>query len=384
MVEKYTAVAVQTIIRHVREPEWREAIVRENINRYLSLMDYVSCRWGQAKLYVLPEFSLTGVEHVRSVEEWCEIAIQVPGPELEPLADFAKQNKAYVAGGTMEYDPAYPGRWFNSAYLFGPTGDLELRYRKVNGADVQGHATYSTPTGLYDLYVKQEGGENAVFPVVDTEIGRLALINCYDINFPEMPRTFAQYGAEILLHCTGEPYGPHRDSWEMSRRTRAFENCMYVISSNHGGYVAQVSGDVFADSPGLNFQQRRSGEIAPLHRSHGGSEIVDFNGKIVGQSPNPGEALAIGPVDLKALREKRTEIRGNVLAQSRTEIYAKEYKKHQATGINHWLENPIAHKSEARQNTEAVIARYLRDGVYAPPEELGNDREPEKQNTALT
>ena len=35
MVEKYTAVAVQTIIRHVREPEWREAIVRENINRYL-------------------------------------------------------------------------------------------------------------------------------------------------------------------------------------------------------------------------------------------------------------------------------------------------------------------------------------------------------------
>ena len=199
-----------------------------------------------------------------------------------------------------------------------------------------------------------------------------------------MPRTFAQYGAEILLHCTGEPYGPHRDSWEMSRRTRAFENCMYVISSNHGGYVAQVSGDVFADSPGLNFQQRRSGEIAPLHRSHGGSEIVDFNGKIVGQSPNPGEALAIGPVDLKALREKRIEIRGNVLAQSRTEIYAKEYKKHQATGINHWLENPIAHKSEARQNTEAVIARYLRDGVYAPPEELGNDREPEKQNTALT
>ena len=385
MIEKYTAVAVQTIIRHVREPEWREAIVRENVNRYLSLMDYVSCRWGQAKLYVLPEFSLTGVEHVRSVEEWTQIAIQIPGPELEPIANFAKHNKAYVAGGTMEYDPNYPGRWFNSAYLYGPTGELVLRYRKVNGADVQGHATYSTPTGLYDLYVKNEGGENAVFPVVDTEIGRLALINCYDINFPEMPRTFAQYGAEILLHCTGEPYGPHRDSWEMSRRTRAFENCMYVISSNHGGYVAQVAGDVFADSPGLNFQQRRSGEIAPLHRSHGGSEIVDFNGKIVGQSPNPGEALAIGPIDLQALREKRNEVRGNILAQARTEIYAKEYKEHQATGINRWLDKPIAHKTEARKSTEAVISRYLRDGIYVAPEvyEVSVD-EDEEQNRALT
>ncbi|MGY8937931.1 MAG: nitrilase-related carbon-nitrogen hydrolase [Alphaproteobacteria bacterium] len=383
MIEKYTAVAVQTIIRHVREPEWREAVVRENVNRYLSLMDYVSCRWGQAKLYVLPEFSLTGVEHVRSVEEWTQIAIRIPGPELEPIANFAKHNKAYVAGGTMEFDPAYPGRWFNSAYLFGPTGELELRYRKVNGADVQGHATYSTPTGLYDLYVKNEGGENAVFPVVDTEIGRLALINCYDINFPEMPRTFAQYGAEILLHCTGEPYSPHRDSWEMSRRTRAYENSMYVISSNHGGYVAQVAGEVFTDSPGLNFQQRRSGEIAPMHRSHGGSEIVDFNGKIVGQAPNPGEALAIGSIDLKALRERRAEVRGNILAQSRTEIYAKEYARNQGTGINHWLDKPIAHKSEARQNTEAVIDRYLKDGVYAAPE--GYDLEIDtEQPTALT
>ena len=210
------------------------------------------------------------------------------------------------------------------------------------------------------------------------------MINCYDINFPEMPRTFAQYGAEILLHCTGEPYGPHRDAWEMSRRTRAYENSMYVISSNHGGYVAQVAGDVFADSPGLNFQQRRSGEIAPMHRSHGGSEIVDFNGKIVGASPNPGEALAIGPIDLKALREKRAEVRGNVLAQSRTEIYAKEYSRHQATGINRWLDKPIAHKSEARQSTEAVIDRYLRDGVYAPPDGYDLELASNEQNTALT
>ena len=86
---------------------------------------------------------------------------------------------------------------------------------------------------------------------------------------------------------------------------------------------------------------------------------------------------------MKALRERRAEVRGNILAQSRTEIYAKEYARNQGTGINHWLDKPIAHKSEARQNTEAVIDRYLKDGVYAAPE--GYDLEIDtEQPTALT
>ena len=134
----------------------------------------------------------------------------------------------------MEFDPNYLGRWFNSAYLYDPKGDLIIRYRKVNGADCQGHTTYSTPPGLYDLYVKTEGGEDALFPVVDTPIGRLCMINCFDINFPEMIRTFAMRGAEVLLHVTGEPYAPHRESWEMSRRTRAYETRCILFQPTTG------------------------------------------------------------------------------------------------------------------------------------------------------
>ncbi|MFP6732880.1 MAG: nitrilase-related carbon-nitrogen hydrolase [Rhodospirillales bacterium] len=368
MITPYTAVAVQTVIRHVKDPAWRDEIVRENVNRSLSLMDYVSHRFGAAKLFVLPEFSLTGAEHLRTVDEWTKVALQIPGPELDPLAQFARDNDAYVGGGTMEYDPNYPGRWFNSAYLFGPTGELLIRYRKINGADVQGHTTYSTPPALYDLYVKTEGGEDALFPVVDTPIGRLGVINCYDINFPEMVRTFALHGAEVLLHVTGEPYSPHRDIWEMSRRTRAFENIMYIISANHGGYVAQIAGDTFADAPGLNFQQRMEGEIAPLQRSHGGSKIVDFNGNVVGQSQSPGEALALGSIDIEALRERRAEINGNILAQVRSELYAKEYARHRASPLNRWLDHPIQDRSEGSLNTREVIERYIRNGVYVAPE----------------
>ena len=368
MIAPYTAVAVQTVIRHVREPAWADAVIRDNVNRYLSIMDYVKHRWGSAKLFVLPEFSLTGAEHGRSVEEWIKVAHRIPGPEIEPIANFARANDAYVAGGTMEYDPNYPGRWFNTAYLFDPRGELILRYRKLNGADVQGVGNNSNPTGLYDLYVKTEGGEDALFPVVDTPIGRLALIICYDINFPEMVRACAMRGAEVMINPTGEPYAPHREAWEMSRRTRAYENLVYMISANHGGYAAQIDGDIFADTPGLIFQQRRDGEIAPLRRSHGGSKIVDFNGRVVGQAQSPGEALATGAIDIQALRERRAELRNNILAQSRSEIYAREYARHRGSPLNRWLDHPIQDKREGTQNTREVIDRYLRDGVYAAPE----------------
>ena len=57
---------------------------------------------------------------------------------------FARHNDAYVAGGTMEYDPDYPGRWFNTAFLFDPKGELVPWYRKINDADEAGVATIRT------------------------------------------------------------------------------------------------------------------------------------------------------------------------------------------------------------------------------------------------
>ena len=248
-----------------------------------------------------------------------------------------------------------------------------MRYRKINGADVQGVGNNSNPTGLYDLYVATEGGDGALFPVIDTKIGRLALITCYGINFPEMVRALAMRGAEVLLLCTGEPYAPHREPWEMGRRTRAFENAMYIVSANHGGYASQISGAVFADTPGLNFQQRRDGEIAPLHRSHGGSEVVDFNGGVIGRAHSPGEALAKGSIDIAALRRRRAEMRDNVVAQTRSEIYAREYAAHQGSPLNRWLDNPIQEKREGLRNTRDVIDRYLRDEVYVPPAVAAED-----------
>ena len=76
----------------------------------------------------------------------------------------------------------------------------------------------------------------------------------------------------------------------------------------------------------------------------------------------------MGSIDIQALRERRGEVRGNILAQVRSEIYAKEYAKHRASPLNRWLDRPIQDKSEGSQNTREVIERYLKEGVYMPPE----------------
>lgn len=75
-------------------------------------------------------------------------------------------------------------------------------------------------------------------------------------------------------------------------------------------------------------------------------------------------------------------MRDNFLAQSRTELYAREYAKHQGTPLNRWVDKPIGHKSEARAETEAVIARYLKEGIYAPPAGY-EDPEAERKKRAL-
>ena len=170
----------------------------------------------------------------------------------------------------------------------------------------------------------------------------------------------------------------------MSRRTRAYENCMYVISSNHGGYAAQLSGDVFADSPGLNFRSGGTEKSRPCTVPTADPRSSTSTARSRPRLRTPARRwLSVpsicGPCGRSAWRYATTS-----LVQSRTEIYAREYTRHKATGINRWLETPIAHKSEARQSTEAVIARYLRDGVYTPPEGYQPASRSEEQNSALT
>lgn len=364
MPDSYRVALLQTQIRHVGSVESKAKIVRENINRARSLIEYTGIRWGDTKLVVLPEWSLTGSAHTRSIEEWEKIALELPGPELELLADAAREFGVYIAGGTMEFDPSWPGRYFNTAYLLDPSGELILRYRKLNGAPQQGQNNYSTPGDLLKAYEDRYGMEG-IFPVVDTEIGRLAACVCYDVNSPEVANILAMRGAEVIIHPTGEPDAPHRDAWEMGRRTRAYENCCYWISVNHGAYLSPIDDNTFSDNDFPLFQEAKNAEIAPMFRTRGGSEIVDFNGHPVGGIYHAGEAVVQTAVDLSALRRRRAELNWQSVDDRLLEAMTELYKQTPAFPSNAWLDNPIQEGREAREVSQGVVKRLIELGVFA-------------------
>src|SRR5688572_32229764 len=84
MIEPYNVACIQTSIRQVRDPATRDETIRENLYRSISLMEYASIRFGQPKLVVLPEFYLTGADHLhRTIEQWTKVGVRIPGPETE-------------------------------------------------------------------------------------------------------------------------------------------------------------------------------------------------------------------------------------------------------------------------------------------------------------
>jgi N-carbamoylputrescine amidase len=133
---------------------------------------------GGAELVVLPELCTTGYMFADRAEAE-SLAEPVTGPTVAALAALAAELRLHLVAGFAERDG---DQLFNSAVLLGPQG-LIGSYRKVH---------------LWDQ-------ENAVFqpgdlglPVFDTQLGRLALLICYDLWFPEASRALALQGAEVL------------------------------------------------------------------------------------------------------------------------------------------------------------------------------------------
>lgn len=367
MIEPYGVVAIQSIVRNVYNKNSREKTLRETINRNLSIIDYTAARHGGPKLFVLPEFSLTGSNRNRTVEEWSEIAIQIPGPETKLIGECARDLNVYIAGANYEYDPEWPNRYWNTAFIIDPNGEVILRYRKLNGGNLMGHLNYSTPGGAYTEYVRRYGREG-IFPVVDTPIGKLACLVCYDINFPEVTRALAMRGAEVIIHPTGEPYGAHREGWEMAKRTRAYENTAYVVTANHGAWMAAIDEDRWTDSGGLLFQEGRRPDIYPSYRSHGLSEIINYDGRVLAAATGPGECVIQANIDVESLRERRDLPSGfNFMVHLRSKMYAPGYAAKQAAVNDEYLEKPMVNRSEGTAYTRGNIKRMIADGILAEP-----------------
>jgi predicted amidohydrolase len=183
------------------------------------------------------------------------------------LSEFAVGHDVYLAGATSD-----------SAFVIDTDGRVVLSSRADDGQ----------------------------FPVVDTPYGRLAVVVADDVTVLEFSRLLALKGAEIILHPTHEPRSADSESLEQARRTRAYENMVYWASANFG-----------STSRGRQ----------PHFASRGGSEIVQFDGKVLAVADGPGEAILSASIDLEYLRWHKTRPYFNFLMYLRSDLYAPGYAR---------------------------------------------------------
>ena len=150
------------------------------------------------------------------------------GVEYERIAQIAVDADVYLAVNSYETDEHFPGVYFQACVLFGPDGAARYRYRRLN-------SMWSvTPHDVLDRYLEVYG-EDSLFPVADTEIGRIAPIASEEILYPEIARCFAVRGAEIFAHSSSEVASALMTPKNIAKRARALENNAYVVSREHGG-----------------------------------------------------------------------------------------------------------------------------------------------------
>ncbi len=217
-----------------------------------------------AELLVLPECALPGYMF-DSAEEAMPFAEEIPGASTEVLEQACRRLGVHVVCGLLERDGDLLR---NAAVLVGPDG-LVGSYRKTH-LPFLGVDRFTAP-----------GDELHVF---DTPLGRIGLEICYDLRFPEVTRTLALRGAEIVAHPTNFPMAAKVQT-ELITLARAAENRIYLLTANRVG-------------------KERWGEFC------GWSQIVDPFGKRLAEAGETDEALLLADIDLEKARDKNYVIPG--------------------------------------------------------------------------
>ena len=165
---------------------------------------------------------------------------------------------------------------------------------------------------MLDKWVELHGRSlDAFFPVVDTPIGRLAVMMANEGSYPENARALAMNGAEVIYR----PSYPHpatgNEFFEIQSRARALDNNLYVVAPNTGTYF------LTPDSPW------------PVDTFGGRSFIFDYRGRIVGKHEyGGGSSYVAGVIDIEALRQHRASSQWtNWMKDLRTELYQLVYEE---------------------------------------------------------
>ncbi len=307
--EPYSALALQVstdCVNAVSDPADARRMMMASIKRIgaklRSSKGFVRQYNGtDVKLVVLPEYFLSGFPMGEDVPTWIAKACLDPqGAEYDALAELAQSANVFLCGNVYETDPNFPDLYFQCCFVIDPMGHTVLRYRRL----ISLYAP--SPCDLWQKYLDIYGMEG-VFPVADTEIGRLGAIASEEILYPEVARCLLMRGAEVLLHPTSEVGSPQLTPKEIAKRARAIENMAYVVSTNSAS-LDQIP--------------------FPAASTSGMSKVVDYHGQVLSEANPGGESMvAHGLINIGSLRaaRRRTGLT-NMVSRLPLQVFAESYR----------------------------------------------------------
>ncbi|MCY3706010.1 MAG: nitrilase, partial [Gammaproteobacteria bacterium] len=278
----YTALALQTRVEAVSGlpdvASCRDSIAR-SLERVAGQVAASRAFIGpHVALVVLPEYFLTGYPMAESAESWrARGCLEPAGREYDALGAIAASNGVFLSGNLYETDAHFPELYFQTSFIANDAGDIVLRYRRL--ISQFGPTPYEVLDRYLDVY-----GADSLFPVVETELGRLAAVASEEIVFPEIARALALRGAEVLCHSSSEVASPVLTPKNVAKRARAYENHVYVVSANTAGV---------------------SGIDLPNESVDGASQIVDYEGRVLVEAAGGESMAAHTDIDVDALRAYR-------------------------------------------------------------------------------
>lgn len=237
-----------------------------------------------ADLVVLQELHATQYFCQTEDAKFFDLAEPLDGPTSQFLSEQAKQHNVVIVGSIFERRAA--GIYHNTALVFERDGTLAGFYRKMHIPD---------DPGFYEKYYFTPGDEPGFEPI-QTSVGKLGVMVCWDQWYPEGARLMALKGAEILIYPTAigwdkddtdQEQARQKDAWIGVQRGHSIANNLPVIAINRVGYEADPS----AQTTGIDFW--------------GHSFITGPQGEFLALAEHQNETLVEAEIDLNRIEEVR-------------------------------------------------------------------------------
>ena len=254
--------------------------IQENMEKLA--INIQACVEAGAELIVLQE--LHNSLYFCQVEDTnnFDLAETIPGKSTHFYGEIAKKHKVVLV--TSLFEKRAPGIYHNTAVVFEADGTIAGKYRKMHIPDDPAYYEkfYFTPGDLG-------------FTPIQTSLGKLGVLVCWDQWYPEAARLTALQGSEILFYPTAIGWHPEEkaevgnaqhQAWQTMQRSHAIANGCYVAAVNRIGFEPDPTG-----SGGIEFW--------------GQSFIAAPDGSIVCEAPPDRECVLVEELDLGALARQR-------------------------------------------------------------------------------